>query len=72
MFPFTHIFSLRIENMADTELLLTVFNELLDEAAFSEKSLSLADVDFDQIAQLRAKIEYIDERLKSGKLKKHR
>lgn len=39
MFPFTHIFSLRIENMADTELLLTVFNELLDEAAFSERSL---------------------------------
>lgn len=58
--------------MADTDLLLTVFKELLDEAATSEKSLSLADVDFDQIAQARAEIEHIDERFKSRKVKGHR
>lgn len=58
-------------HLADIDL-LTVFNELLDEAASLENCLTLDDVDFDQIVRLRAEIEYIDERLKSGKVRKVR
>ena len=52
--------------------LLAVFKELLDEAANPERSLTLNDVDFDQIAMVKAEIEYTDERLKSGKVRKVR
>jgi hypothetical protein len=52
--------------------LLAVFKDLLDEAENPEKSFTLDDVNFDQIARLRAEIDYIDERLKSGKVRKVR
>jgi hypothetical protein len=52
--------------------LLAVFKELLDDAANPVKSLTLDDVDFDQIARVRAEIEYIDERIKGGKVRKAR
>lgn len=60
--------------MAESQMpeidLLAVFEELLDDAANPNKCLALDDVDFDQIARVRAELEYIDERLKSGKVRK--
>jgi hypothetical protein len=49
---------------------LAMFNELLEEASKPDKSPTLADVDFNQIARIRAEIEYINDRLESGAVKK--